>query len=340
MSDGGAAKRPDGRPWHHLPDGRFRNPPGSPRRYTTQADLIRFMLRHWRNRVPDVTLPYGHVLPEAEVLRQLDRQAGRDSVTWLGHACFLIRLAGRTILTDPYLGLTAGPAGLGPRRFAAPGLAVGRLPPIDLLLVSHNHYDHLDAPTLAALPGKERVEVLTTLGLARLFRKLGYARVHELDWYDSRRFDGIEVEALPAVHFSRRTAFDRNRSLWAGFALRGGGRRVYFSGDTAYGAVFREIGRRAGPFDLGIVGIGAYLPRRIMQSSHTTPEEALLLAKDVGAGHVLGMHWGTVVLTDEDPFEPPERFRRAALAMGLGPERAWLMAIGESRALPGPWPRN
>ena len=335
-----ADRGPADRPYHHLPDGRFRNPPGSPRRYTTSFDLIRFMWRHWRRRDPAVAVPEGHLLPEGEVLRQLQRHAGRDSLTWLGHASFLIRIGGRTLLTDPYLGLTAGPAGFGPKRFAPPALAAGALPPIDLLLVSHNHYDHLDAPTLAALPGKERIEVLTPLRLGAFFRRLGYARVHELDWYDVRRFDGLEVTALPAVHFSRRAAFDRNRTLWAGFAVRAVGQHLYFSGDTAYGAVFREIGRRLGPFDLGLVGIGAYMPRRIMQSSHTTPEEALQLARDIGAARVLGMHWGTVALTDEDPFEPPARFRRAAEAQGLGPDRAWLMAIGETRALPGPWPRN
>ena len=332
--------RAAGRPYHHLPDGRFRNPPGSPRRYTTTADLFRFMYRHWRNRAPRVTVPPGHVLSPEQVRRQLQQHAASDSITWLGHACFLIRLGGRTLLTDPYLGETAGPAGFGPKRFVAPALAVEALPPIDLLLVSHNHYDHLDAPTLAALARRDAPEVLAPLKLGPLLRGFGFNRVHELDWYHSRAYDGIEVEAVPAVHFSRRTAFDRNRTLWTGFAIRTQGQNIYFSGDTAYGAVFREIGARLGPFDLAMVGIGAYLPRRIMQSSHTTPEEALQLAGDLRAGTVLGMHWGTVVLTDEDPFEPPQRFRQAAEALGLGPERAWLMAIGETRPLPERWPRN
>jgi L-ascorbate metabolism protein UlaG (beta-lactamase superfamily) len=328
------------RPYHHLVDGRFRNPPGSPARTTTFGHLYRFMWRQWRQRKPEIAIPDGHVLGREEVARQLDRYADRDSITWLGHACFLIRIAGKTVLTDPYLGTVAGPKGLGPKRYVPAALRVDELPPIDLLLVSHNHYDHLDRPTLARLAGKDRVEVLAPLRLGRFFRRLGYARVHELDWYEEQRFGPLRVTALPAVHFSRRGPFDCNRSLWLGFAVESEALRLYFAGDTAYGEVFREIGQRAGPFDLAIVPIGAYLPREIMHASHTTPEEALQLAADIGAEAVLGMHWGTVVLTEEDQFEPPQRFRAAAEARGLAPKCAWLMAIGETRPLARPWPRN
>jgi len=302
--------------------------------------MVRFMWRHWRHRRPRIEVPPGHALPTAEVRRQLAQYQGRDSLTWLGHASFLIQIGDKTVLIDPYLGETAGPTGFGPKRFVPPALAVDELPRIDLLLVSHNHYDHLDLPTLRRLTGKSESEVVVPLRLGDFFRRLGYRRVHELDWYEERRFQALRVQALPAVHFSRRRPFDRNRSLWCGFALQAEGHKLYFSGDTAHGEVFRQVGEVAGGFDLAIVGIGAYLPRRIMRASHTTPEEALALARDLGAARVLGMHWGTVVLTDEDPFEPPQRFRRAAEASGLEPERAWLMAIGETRALPGPWPRN
>ena len=302
--------------------------------------MVRFMWRHWRHRERHVEVPPGHVLTRQEIRRQLAEHRGRASLTWLGHASFLIEIAGKMVLTDPYLGETAGPAGFGPKRYVPPALSVEELPDVDILLISHNHYDHLDLPTLRRLSDKSQVEVLVPLKLGDFFRGLGYTRVHELDWYDARYFDDLQIMALPAVHFSRRQPFDRNRSLWCGFALQGGDHKLYFSGDTAHGAIFREVGAVAGGFDLAIVGIGAYLPRRIMQASHTTPEEALKLADDIGAARVLGMHWGTVVLTDEDPFEPPQRFRRAAEAVGLGPDRAWLMAIGETRALPGPWPRN
>ena len=336
MSD----KAPGERPYHHLADGRFRNPPGSPVRSVTFGYMARFMWRQWRQRKPDVVVPEGHVLAPDEVVRGLARQAGSDSITWLGHACFLIRIAGKWVLTDPYLGTVAGPRGLGPKRYVPAALGVEALPAIDILLLSHNHDDHLDLPTLATLGGKQRIDVVVPLRLGDMFRSLGYGRVHELDWYDERSFDGIRVTALPAVHFSRRGPFDRNRSLWVGFAVQGGDRRIYFAGDTAYGEVFSEIGARAGPFDLAIVPISAYLPRRIMQASHTTPEEALLVARDVRADTALAMHWGTVVLTEEAQFEPPERFRAAAEAQDLEPERAWLMAIGETRALPRAWPRN
>ena len=161
---------------------------------------------------------------------------------------------GVTILTDPYLGAYASPLPpLGPQRFAPPGLPVERLPPIDLLLLSHNHYDHLDLPTIEALPGKDRILVVVPLGLAGYFRERGYPQVKELDWYQAQTAAGLEITALPAIHFSKRTLFDRNRTLWTGYAIQGRTKRVYFAGDTAYGPVFQGLGQDLAPFDLGAV---------------------------------------------------------------------------------------
>jgi N-acyl-phosphatidylethanolamine-hydrolysing phospholipase D len=328
-----------GRPYHHRADGRFRNPPGSPRREASRADFASFLARRFRDRsVPAV--PEDHVLSPERALAGLAAHDGADSVTWLGHAAFLIRLGGRTILTDPYLGGVAGPFGFGPRRYVEPPLPVGALPPIDVLAVSHSHYDHLDAATIRALPRRERIEVVAPLRLGDFFRRRGFRNVHELDWWERRRFGALEAALLPAVHFSRRGPFDLNRTLWGGFGFAADGVRVYFSGDTAYGETFAEIGAREGPFDLALVGIGAYEPRPIMRASHATPEEAVRIGRDVGARALLGMHWGTVALTDEPAFEPPERFRAAAAAAGFAREDAWLLRIGETRALPRGWPAN
>ncbi|HSA79671.1 MAG TPA: MBL fold metallo-hydrolase [Geminicoccaceae bacterium] len=322
-----------GGPWHHTADG-FRNPPGSPERGGDFGDWSSFFLRRFAER-DEVALPAGHLLPEAEALDGVvNRRSDGDRLTWLGHASFLLRLDGRTILTDPYLSAHASPLPpLGPKRFAPPGLPAQRLPRIDLLLLSHNHYDHLDLPTVEALAGKDRVEVVVPLGLSRYFRERGYLKVHELDWYHERTLLGLKITALPAIHFSKRTPFDRNRTLWTGYAIQGRSKRIYFAGDTAYGPVFREVSRRVAPFDLALLPIGAYEPRLLMRGSHTTPEESLQIARELGARRVVAMHWGTIRLTDEPPFEPPERFRAAAPAAGYGPDDAWLLRIGETRAV-------
>jgi len=319
--------------------GRFYNPPGSPRRPQDTRAWTQFYKRRTRDRVVP-TLPPGYVLTEEQTLAGLRAHEGRDSITWIGHACFLLRLGGMTVLLDPYLSATAGPRnGLGPKRFAPPALGPASLPRIDVLAVSHNHYDHLDLPVIRALPGKQRMAVVTPLGLGKYFTHRGYRDVRELDWGRSTSVmhagrDGVRVSALPAVHFSKRSPFDTNRTLWAGFAIEGAGRRVYFAGDTAYGPVFAEWGERAGPFDLGLVGIGAYAPRELMIASHTSPEEAVKLGRDLGCRALVGMHWGTIKLTDEPPFEPPGLFRAAGRAAGYAEDDLWIMKVGETREIP------
>jgi len=326
----------DGAPYHHLADGSFRNPPGSLARNYSGGEMFRFLWGRIGDRGP-VQLPDGHVAEAGQVTAGL-QAAGSPSVTWLGHAAFLIRIAGKTVLTDPFLGETAGPAGFGPRRFVPPAMTVDELPPIDVLVVSHNHYDHLDAWTVERLPGKDRMTVVVPLRLGDFFRRRGYTNVIELDWEQSYQVDGLAITALPAVHFSRRGLNDANRTLWASFAFTAADARIWFSGDTAYGEVFNSIGARYGPFDLALVGIGAYEPRSIMKASHATPEEAIQISRDVRAQRALGMHWGTIKLTTEDPFEAAWRFRRAAVNAGFAAEDAWILRIGESRSVPAAVP--
>jgi len=327
-------------PAHHTKRG-FRNPPGSPVHAHKSAEYWRFIWRRLLLARAAAAVPEGHMLAHAETVAGLAEHAELDSLTWLGHASFLIRTGGKTILVDPYLGEFASPVrGMGPKRFAPAALASGQLPPIDLLIVSHNHYDHLCAATIRNLPGKERMTVAVPLGLGRFFRRRGYINVHELDWYDDLQLDGLQVTALPAVHWSKRTPFDRNRTLWASFAIKSRAHRLWFAGDTGYGPVFGDMGRDYGPFDLAMVPIGAYAPRSIMGRHHATPEEAVKIGRDMRADRLVAMHWGTVVLTDEHPFEPPGRFRAAADQAGLRPDQAWLMRIGETRALPPGWPAN
>lgn len=328
------AAAPGDLPEHHTDRG-FRNPPGSPAREPGwEREMGAFLKRLNRRRRQPVPLPDGHVLSPEAALAGLAAAEGRDSVTWLGHAAFLIRLGGRTILCDPWLSDHASPLrGFGPRRYAPPGIPVDRLPPVDLLLLSHCHYDHLCTRTLKALPGRHGVPAAVPLGLGRMLHRLGYRTVAELDWHDRLETDGVSVTALPAIHGSARGLFDRDRTLWCSYLLEAGGRRLWFGGDSAHGPVFAELGERYGPVDLAIVGVGAYQPRSIMRAVHADPEEGIAIARDLRAARVLGMHWGTVLLTEEDPFEPPARFGPAAQAAGYAEADAWLLRIGETRLL-------
>ncbi len=326
------------RPWHHTDKG-FRNPPGSPHRRADRRAYWSFIWRRVVARQALPRIPEGHVLSPAAIRAGLAAAGDRDSVTWLGHAAFLLRLDGRNILLDPYLGTYAAPVNGGPRRFVPPALQVPDFPRIDVVVVSHNHYDHLCDPTVRALARRGGGAVVVPLGLGGFFRARGFADVRELDWEHSTAVAGLQVTALPAIHWSKRTLFDRNRSLWASFAIGGSRHKVWFAGDTAAGPVFEEMGRRHGPFDAALVPIGAYEPRSIMAAHHANPEEAVAIGRAMRAERLIAMHWGTVVLTDEDPFEPPGRFLAAAAAAGFAPEQANVPAIGETLLLGG-WPSN
>ncbi len=319
-------------PFHHNADGTFRNLPGGQKSDAGVIESAAFFAKMLFDNT-EVKNPPGHVLP-ADQVQLAALAAPNPSVTWLGHAAFIVRTGGKVILTDPFLGDVAGPTGLGPRRHAPPGMTVDELPDIDILLISHNHYDHLDRSTLKALKGKEQIEVIVPLGLAGMFHDMGYRRIHELDWWQERSFDRVTVRLLPAVHFSGRGIFDKNKSLWGSFGIYADDARIWFSGDTGYGSVFKEIGRRAGPFDMALVAIGAFEPRNFMKAVHASPEEAVKILKDVRADRGIGMHWGTIKLTLEEPFETPDRFRAAARSQGYGEENAIILAIGETHALP------
>jgi len=322
------------RPLHHTDEG-FVNPPGSPNRDHSVADFVAFFARRLTAK-PTTEVPEGHVLPEAEAIAGFERAAasGHVAVTWLGHSTFLIRIAGKTVLTDPYLTDWATPVpGLGPKRYVPPAISIDRLPPIDVIVVSHNHYDHLDARTIEKLPNKERIEVVVPLGVGEIFEKRGYARVRETDWGDVTDLGPLKITTLPTIHWSRRTALDTNMTLWAAYKIEGDGKKLFFPGDTGYGTIFAKIGAEHGPFDLAFVPIGAYEPKVMMHATHTDPEQAVQLGRDVRAAQLAAMHWGTVVLTDEPQFEPPTRFRPAAREAGYADDDAWIMKIGETRTL-------
>jgi L-ascorbate metabolism protein UlaG (beta-lactamase superfamily) len=330
---GGTAAESGLQPWHHLPDGTFRNPAGSPVRGGGFDEWFGFFYRRLVRPPPAPAVPPDHVLSESAALAGLS-EAGGDSVTWLGHASFLIRLHGRTILTDPFLSQRASPfRRFGPMRYAGPALPPERLPPVDLLLLSHNHYDHLDLTTLTRLEGRSRTTVVLPLRVSRYLPDQDFAAKLEVDWLQRVEVGGLTITAVPAIHFSKRGLFDRNASLWCGFHIEAQGRSLLFAGDTAYGPVFREVAPRLPRPDLALVPIGAYKPRQLMRASHCTPEEGVAIGLDWGARRLCAMHWGTIQLTDEPPFEPPVRFRSAARSAGYDDPDAWILAMGETRRL-------
>jgi N-acyl-phosphatidylethanolamine-hydrolysing phospholipase D len=255
------------------------------------------------------------------------------TVTWIGHATLLVQMDHTTFLTDPIWSERASPLAFGgPRRLVAPGLAFDALPPIDFVLLSHNHYDHLDLPTLRAL-SQRRTETrfFVPLGNAALLREQGIENVEELDWGGNAQIRGVEVRCVPSQHWSRRGAFDGGEALWASWAVLGRERRFYFAGDTGYFDGFSRAGDALGPFDLAAMPIGAYEPQAMMRQWHLDPEEAARAGREVGAKAVVAIHFGTFDLADEPLDEPPRRFRAAARAEGFPAENAWVLAIGETR---------
>lgn len=269
------------------------------------------------------------------------------AVTWLGHSTALAQFGGLNVLTDPVFSERASPSSaVGPKRAQPPGLALAQLPRIDVVLISHNHYDHLDEASvraLAAQPGGSPLFVVP-LGLKAWFAARGIARVEELDWWDTLLLPGgsapVEVVLTPAQHWSARTLTDRMQTLWGGFAVFAPDCHFIYTGDTGYSPDFVEIRRRfaarqqGAGFDLALIPIGAYEPRWFMRDQHVNPAEAVQIHEDLGAQRSLGVHWGTFNLTDEALDEPPQALDRARSARGLTVDDFFVLAVGETRRIP------
>jgi N-acyl-phosphatidylethanolamine-hydrolysing phospholipase D len=260
------------------------------------------------------------------------------TVTWVGHASLLLQLHGLNILADPMWSDRASPVRFaGPRRWVPPGIAFDDLPPLDIILQSHNHYDHLDDRTVRRLVQHHpRAAWVMPLGLGKFVTQRG-ARgdaVFELDWWQEQTIAGLRIAATPAMHFSSRSIGDRGDTLWCGFALIApNGRRIFFAGDTGYHPDFGRIAQRYGPFDVALLPIGAYEPRWFMRHVHMNPEEAVDAFRALDAGVMVPIHWGTFKLTDEAMDEPPIRARAAWAAAGLVPDRYRQLAHGETLTL-------
>jgi L-ascorbate metabolism protein UlaG (beta-lactamase superfamily) len=259
--------------------------------------------------------------------------------TWIGHATWLLQTARGNILTDPQFSPCAGPLGrLGPRRVHAPGVALAALPRIDVVLLSHDHYDHCDLPSLSAVARAHAPLFVAPLRHADLLTRAGARRVVELDWWQAHAHErGVGISLVPSKHWANRLTTPRNHRLWGGFVVTLGSngaartRRIWFGGDSGYDRdLFREIGRRQGPADLALLPIGAYEPRWFMTPMHMNPTEAVAAHRDAGVQRSLAMHWGTFQLTDEGRDEPVQALAEARAAAGMAVEEFAAIEPGAS----------
>lgn len=308
---------------NHFDGERFFNPHA--RQGKSLEDLRRWrqtrQKQEWPEHVEDPTFPPpGRVAPD------------RIAATFIGHSTFLVQVGGVCVLIDPIWSKRCSPVFFaGPRRVRRPGQGLDALPGVNLLLVTHNHYDHMDLPTLRRVRARWAPPVATGLGNARHLAKADIRSAVELDWWQSTELAGARVTYVPAQHFSARGLYDRNRCLWGGFVVEAGGAVVYFAGDFGYCPHFAEIGRRFPRIDLALLPIGAYEPRWFMRQQHVDPEEAVRAHLDLGARRSLGMHFGTFQLTEEAIDAPVLALRQARAQAGVAEADFDVLAFGETR---------
>ena len=320
------------KPYHHLDNGKFRNPEGSP----VRSENVKWSYSTFNKEKKklDMTVPDEHVIKKNLVLDKLNSIKNNDYIGWIGHATFLIKLGNTTIITDPVFSKNAGPLIFGPKRYTEPALNLNELPKIDLFLLTHNHYDHQDMGTIRKFPYKD-TKVFTALKLGKYFTKHHFKNVQELDWYQEVKFNDLKITFLPAVHWSKRSLTDTNKTLWGSFLIEYAGKKIFFACDTGYGNIYKKIGKEFGPIDLTMINIGAYDFRPMFEKSiyHTSPEEALQAARDLKSKKVLGTHWGTFVLSLEPIMEPPKRFKDNAEKFGFKRADALIFKIVEFKKL-------
>jgi len=316
-------------PSHHAGEG-FKNIYGN--RDKGIGDFLKWRFERIGSDTPD---PDDYHFPLAEndpAFLQSNRN--HTTATWVGHSTLLLQVKGKNILTDPHFSERASPVQwAGPRRVAPPGIALDDLPPIDVVLISHNHYDHLDVGTverLAAREGGEETLFMVPLKMKSWFEDLGIEQVVELDWWERHGVDDLDIQAVPMHHWSKRTLFATNDVLWAGWVVDSGDFRFIFLGDCGYSPVYRDLGEKLGPFDLAAIPIGAYEPRWFMRDQHVNPEEALQIHVDLRARKSIALHWGTFILTDEPLDEPPQRLMRGRAERGLSPGEFMILRHGET----------
>jgi N-acyl-phosphatidylethanolamine-hydrolysing phospholipase D len=331
---------------HHTSDGYKNNYASSVTK--SRSDFFRWQFERLTSGLPKAPqTPTPTVTPDlAFIHSNAAAPAMQPAITWVGHATMLVQANGLNVLTDPIFSERASPIqSFGPKRAQPPGVSIDELPPIDVVLISHNHYDHLDKNSLLALSNRAQATTLfiVPLGVKALFLDLGITNVKELDWRDSVSVKGVEFNFTPVQHWSARGLGDRSQTLWGGWAVFGPSLHWYFSGDTGYSQDFvdtqkrfadRQTDIKGGGFDLALIAVGAYEPRWFMKEQHVNPAEAVQIHLDLKAKRSVGVHWGTFELTDEPLDQPPKDLAAALLDKGLAPDTFTAMAIGQTPSLP------
>ncbi len=335
----------DQKPYHHIyKDGKlfaFRNPEGGPQRNPN----FKWNWKVFREEKKKLKIDYPseHVIDRQIVLKNLQRYKSDSYVMWLDHASFIIKLGDTTIITDPVFEKNYGPLWFGPKKYIDAPLTLKDLPKINLFLLTHNHYDHMSIRTIKNFPYKN-TKVLVPLKLGKYFTKNGYKKnnVKEMDWFDKVKInDEISITMLPAQHWSKRWIWgdgDTDRSLWGSFLIEYKGKKIFFACDTGPAPFYKELGKKFGPIDLGFGNLGAYNFEAISGVKdrslfHTNPEELLSLMRDLKVKKIIGMHYGTAILSLEPIWEPPIRFKTNAEKFGYKKENAITFKIGEIKKL-------
>lgn len=315
---------------HRTKDG-FANPLGD----SDHGSLFGFLKARFRSGKWAKYDPDRYAVPVATP--KFATQSEEPVATWIGHSTVLLQHKGLNVLTDPVFSDYASPFSFaGPKRITSPAVAIADLPPIDVVVISHNHYDHLDTASIKALGNAPHYYVPLGVKAWMIKKGINPSQVDELDWWETRQLTvkgvDIEITATPTQHFSGRGLFDRDKTLWASWALSWAGFTAWFGGDTGYNnSQFAEIGRRLPNIDLGIIPVGAYAPQWFMGRIHVNPEEAVRIHQDIGARRSMGIHWGTFILTAEEIDEPPKRLAAALTQANLPAESFSVFAVGESR---------
>ncbi len=303
---------------HHTPSG-FKNI-----NYEDNKGAVEFLKWRWGKLFKDIPEADDyHFSADVSQHERVRQNQHEYSLTWIGHATFLIQLQGMNILTDPHFSQRASPFDwLGPKRVIEPAMQLHELPEIDVVVISHDHYDSLDVESIRGLAKHKSptdVTFIVPLGLKAWFDTLNIEglQVIELDWGQSHSIDNVNFIAEPSQHWSKRTLFDAFERLWASWVIESVDRRIFFAGDTGYADHFRLIGKKYGYFDLALLPIGAYEPRWFMKPYHVNPQEAVRIHQDIHSKYSVAMHWGTFILTDEPLDEAPIKLREALFEASL-----------------------
>jgi len=318
------------KPKHHTENG-FRNFP-----LIEHADTqgFKFIWNKIFSSSKSDKIPADHLIDEKRAVDRFKELGNEDTITWIGQSTALLKIDGKVILSDPFFSKRSGPGNFGPSRSVPPGITEKNLPTVNIIVISHNHYDHLDAEFVESLPNKKDIEVVVPLGIGKFFRDKDYIKIHELDWHHTVTIEGLKFNSHPMVHYSSRGLFDKNETLWCSWSILSSNKKLFFAGDTAFSRIiFKEIGTEIGGYDYALLPIGTYGNRKYGFNNHMNPTESFQAGLDLKAQTMIAIHWGTIDLSEEPLFEPAELFKKVALEKKFDPKRLWIMKIGETRVL-------